>query len=81
MEAIVSIVEFNELNPDDRWCITKKLLLKITGSGEKTIANLIQNDPQIKTIVSSYNEQNGLSPRDNQRGRGRSFPVQKELLC
>ena len=74
MQAIDSIVAFNEQNPTDRWCISQKLLLKMTGSGNRTIANLVKNDPEISTIVKAYNDRHGLSPRDNQRGRGRSFP-------
>lgn len=72
MQAIDSIISFNEGNPDDRWCISKKLLLRLTGCGEKTIANLF-NDPEISTLIRDYNDRHGLSPRDNQRGRGRSF--------
>jgi len=73
MQAIDSIVAFNEQNPTDRWCISQKLLLKMTGSGNRTIANLVKNDPEISTIVKNYNDRHGLSPQDNQRGRGRSF--------
>jgi hypothetical protein len=73
MMAIKALIEYNESHKD-KWCITKGSVFKVCGSNRVTIAELMDNDAEIKAIVSFHNESHKLTPEHNNKKRKGTFP-------